>query len=129
MPRLTYTPEGADPKVWDFSFGRLRSSERIAIEKHTGMGWFAVQREFFSNSGIVVHALLWVLLRRDIANLKADEVDFCDDEIIIDVTDDEGHQALEALKAETDPDEATLVAIAELEARFAGVDPAAPKED
>lgn len=118
MPRLTYTPEGADPKVWDFSFGRLMSPERIAIEKHTGLGWLEVQRGFWSNRGDVIHALLWVLLKRDIPTLRVNEVEFCDDEIDLDLNDDEGAEALETLRAKPFLDDDEREALAGLEERF-----------
>lgn len=118
MPRLTYTPEGADPKVWDFSFGRLMSPERIAIEKHTGLGWADVQRGFWSNRGVVIHALLWVLLKREIPTLRVEEVEFCDDEIDLDLNDEEGAEALETLRAKAVLDDDEREALAGLEERF-----------
>lgn len=118
MPRLTYTPEGADPKVWDFSFGRLMSPERIAIEKHTGLGWVEVQRGFWANRGDVIHALLWVLLKRDIPTLRVNEVEFCDDEIDLDLNDDEGAEALETLRAKPVLDDDEREALAGLEERY-----------
>ena len=129
MPRLTYTPEGADPKVWDFAFGRLLSPERIAIEKKTGLGWQEVQRGFFDNRGSVIHALLYVLLKRDIPTLRPDELQFCDDEIGLDLTDTEAAEALEALKAKGSLTDDESDAFAELEARLAASEDDGPKED
>lgn len=129
MPRLTYTPEGADPKVWDFAFGRLLSPERIAIEKMTGLGWQEVQRGFFTNQGTVIHALLYVLLKRDIAALRPEEVVFCDDEIGLDITDAEATEALKELKAKPTLTDDEADALAELEERLSGAEDEAPKED
>lgn len=137
MPKLTYTPDGSDtPKVWEFSFGRLLSPERIAIEKQTGMGWSAVQQGFFQNSGVVIHAVLWVLLKRDLSGLRAEEVLFCDDEIDFDLTDAEAADALKALRQQPHLNEDGAQALAELERRVGATTPAsedaeddAPKED
>lgn len=128
MPRLTYTPEGADPKVWDFTFGRIRFGERAAIEKLTGLGWAGVQQGFWSNQGEVIHALLWVLLKRDIPNLRAAEVDFMDDEIEIDLNDDEAREAFDKLSAQPTLDDDEAEAFSELQTRFAESEPD-PKED
>lgn len=132
MPRLTYTPEGADPKVWDFEFGRIKFGERAAIEKLTGLGWSGVQRGFWSNHGEVVHALLWVLLKRDIPTLRATEVDFMDDEIEIDLNDDEAKEAFDKLSAQPELDDDEAEAFAELQVRFAAqpeAEESDPKED
>lgn len=128
MPRLTYTPEGADPKVWDFSFGRLLSPERIAIEKLTGLGWAGVQQGYWQNHGTVIHAMLFVLLKREIPTLRAEELVFCDDEIEIDVTDEEAAEALEKLRSLPDPSEDEVAALAELQVRFADAEDSDPKE-
>lgn len=130
MPRLTYTPEGADPKVWDFAFGRLLSPERIAIEKMTGLGWQGVQRGFYGNQGSVIHAVLYVLLKRDLPALRAEEVVFCDDEIGLDLTDTEASEALAALRAQSSLTDEEIEAVRHFEERFAGDKEAdAPKEE
>lgn len=129
MPRLTYTPEGADPKVWDFSFGRLLSPERIAIEKLTGLGWQAVQQGYWANQGVVIHALLFVLLKRDIPGLRAEELEFCDDEIDIDLNDEEAREALEKLRGMKVLADDEAEALAELEVRFSDSEDDGPKED
>lgn len=129
MPRLTYTPEGADPKVWDFAFGRLLSPERIAIEKMTGLGWQEVQRGFFTNQGTVIHALLYVLLKRDISALRPEEVVFCDDEIGLDITDEEAAEAMKALRSKGDLNDDEVAALRELEGRGGSTEDDGPKED
>lgn len=128
MPRLTYTPEGADPKVWDFAFGRIKFGERAAIEKATGLGWEAVQHGFWANQGEVIHALLWVLLKRDIPTLRAVEVDFMDDEIDVDVTDDEVRELVSTLSQKATLDEDEAGALAEARERLARVEESGPKE-
>lgn len=130
MPRLIYTPEGSDtPKTWDFSFGRLLSPERIAIEKMTGIGWQNVQRGFFENRGDVIHALLYVLLKRDLPALRPDEVVFCDDEIGLDVTDEEAAETLKVLRAKANLTDDEANALAELEGRGGDSGDDDPKED
>lgn len=130
MPRLIYTPEGSDaPKVWDFSFGRMLSPERIAIEKMTGLGWQGVQEGFFSNRGAVIHALLFVLLKRDIPTLRADELQFFDDEIDLDLTDEEAEKGVEGLRAKAKLTDDEADALAQLEARLAPTEGDVPKED
>lgn len=132
MPRLTYKPEGADPKVWDFSFGRIKFGERAAIEKATGLGWAGVQAGFWSNHAEVIHALLWVLLKRDIPTLRSTEVDFMDDEIEVDLNDDEAREAFDRLNAMDELDDDEADALAELQERFAAEgtpEEAGPKED
>lgn len=133
MPRLIYTPEGSDtPKTWDFSFGRLLSPERIAIEKLTGLGWQNVQRGFFGNQGAVIHAVLYVLLKRDLPALRPEEVVFCDDEIGLDLTDEEARNALTELRAKSSLAEEEIEALHHFEERFADDDAEggeSPKED
>lgn len=129
MPRLTYTPEGADPKTWDFTFGRILSPERIAIEKATGLGWAEVQRGFWSNRGDVIHGFLWAFLKRDIPTLRADEVLFFDDEIEVDVTDDEAREARDILRQKPSLTDEEAEALGEFERRLAGVEDSDPKED
>lgn len=130
MPKLTYTPEGSDsPKVWEFSFGRLLSPERIAIEKSTGLGWEDVQRGFFENRGVVIHAILWTLLKRDLPGLRADEVQFYDDEIGLDITTDEARSAVKAMKSQASLTDDEAEALAQMEARIAATEDEGPKED
>lgn len=120
MPRLTYKPEGAEPRVWDFAFGRLMSPERIAIEKATGMGWAEVQQGFWENRGAVIHAVLWVLLKRDIPTLTASQVEFCDDDIDRDLSDEEAAQAIAKIEEAGGPANADEVEVLEtLTARLA----------
>ena len=130
MPQLTYAPEGADPKVWDLDFGKLLSPERIAIEKMTGLGWRDVQKGFYNDAGVVMHALLYILLKRDRPTLQPKEVVFASDDITSDITDDEAHDILETLRAQESLDDDELEVLAELEARFAKSDPdeEGPKE-
>lgn len=112
MPRFVYKPEGADPQSWDFAFSKLLSPERIIIEKMTGLGWDDVQRRFFANQTDVVHALLYVFLKRGEPTLAPEHVVFCDDDFDLDLTDDEVREHAERLAAKPtlDADEAEALA-------------------
>ena len=90
-----------------------------------------MQKGFWSNHAEVIHAFLWVLLKREIPTLRADEVDFMDDEIDVDLTDDEAREAYNRLTAQESLDDDEVAALAELQERFADGVPeeAGPKED
>lgn len=131
MPRLTYTPEGASPRHWDIEFGKFMSPERVVIEKATGLGWTAVQRAFFQDRTDVIGAFLFVLMKRDIPTLKASEVQWCGDEIEVDLTDAEALQFVEAVEAEPEAleDEDVAEELERLRARLGDLleaDPADP---
>lgn len=87
MPKITFTPEGVEPKSWEFTFGRIMSPERAVIEKMAGgMSWDEVQQAFWKNSTAVVHAVLYVLLKREKPDLRPIEVEFCDDDYTLEPT-------------------------------------------
>lgn len=93
MPRLEYTPLGSGKtQGWDIDFGRLMSPERVLIEKLTGMTWLELQKAYWGRSTAAVHAVLYVLLKRQMPTLKPSEVEFCEDEIQHDLTLDEARQ-------------------------------------
>lgn len=83
MPKLTYQPEGAEPQSWEFSFGKLMSPERVVIEKMTGLSWDEVQQGFWKNSTPVVHAMLYVLMKRAHPVMKPTDLEFCDDDYLL----------------------------------------------
>lgn len=140
MPKFTYKPEGAEPKTWDFSFGKFMSPERIVIEKLTGLGWAEFQHALGRDSTIAIHALLYVLLKRENPTLTPDQVQFCDDDVEGGPTTAEAQEMLADLLAvpEGERDEDDVVTIDRLR-EYLGVDadtvePAAaedadPKED
>lgn len=100
MPRITYTPTGADEPALqqDFAWGKFLSPERIVMEKMTGLPWDEfvdhVQREFSEAVG----ALLFVLMKREMPTLKPEQLVWSGDEIDLDVTDDEASEILAALE-------------------------------
>jgi hypothetical protein len=109
VPRLTYQPEGVDPMVFDIDFGRLMSPERIVIERLTDMGWDQVKQAFFRNSTPVIHAFLYVFLKRQQPTLLPKQVEFCDDDFEVDLTDAEALSMI-AQHDPTDPTQAEAVA-------------------
>lgn len=90
MPKLIFKPQGQEPREWEFSFGKIMSPERLVIEKLCGgVTWNDVQRGFWSNSTPAVHALLYVMLKRDGLVRRPEDVAFCDDDYDLDLTDEE----------------------------------------
>lgn len=123
MPKLTYT-QGEEVKSWDLSFGQVMSPERITIEKLTGIhSWDDIQNQFWANSTPVIHAFLYVLLKRDTPVLKPADVVFCDDDYTLEPNDAEALLFLAAAEAsdeaKNDPEVAADLARvrAELEAK------------
>ena len=119
--KLTYAPEGVDPKAFEFEFERLLTPEVIAVEKLTGMTFGQWRQAVYDESMIAVHALLWVLLKRETPTLKPDQVQFAMADVVFDVdlSDAEAREVIERLrKQDTLPDDEASY-LAELEARFA----------
>lgn len=103
---MTYQPEGVEqPLVFEFEFGRLMSPERIVIERLTGMGWEEVKGFFFKKSTVVLHAFLYVMLKRSEPTLKPEQLEFCDDDLDLDLTTAEKLKYLEAIDANGADDE------------------------
>lgn len=141
MPRITYKPEGSTTeRVWDVDFGKIMSPERILIEKAAGCGWDECKRLFFANATAVVGSVMFVMLKREIPELKFSEFQFCDDDFETDLTDAEARETLAAIDkaeqsgAEAYDDEARVLQVI-LRERFADAEPAEdgegedPKED
>jgi hypothetical protein len=74
MPTFIYKPEGADPLSWTFDAEKLKSSEIMAIEKITDLTYAEWADAAERGSITAVHALLYVLLRRDRPNLEPSQV-------------------------------------------------------
>lgn len=135
MPRFVYKPEGVDPQTWDFTFGRFMSPERMAMEKLTGLTWVEFQAAFWRESTAAVHAVLYVLMKRERPTIKPDEVVFCDDDYDLDLTDDEARESVtkyidnpEAEALLDADDQATLAALRERVAALGAEEEADPKE-
>jgi hypothetical protein len=101
MPRITYTPEGREdnPLVFDFEFDTVMSPECIAIEDLTRRNWDDIPTAFFSGNMRVIHALLYVLMKRSHPTMRPDELEFSPREVVRDVTDAESRRLLEALES------------------------------
>jgi hypothetical protein len=69
VPILTYTPEGADPIVWDFDFDQLHGGEVAALEDASGLFFEQFKVAAMSGSWKARHALGWVLMKRTIPTL------------------------------------------------------------
>lgn len=103
--KFSYKPEGADePRVWDFDPSHMKSSEMMAVERLTGMTWAEWIDACARGSMIAVHALLYVLLKRDMPSLKPDEVEFELDEVDITGGDEPAPKARASKKAATKRD-------------------------
>lgn len=96
--RITYTPEGAEPQVFEFKPKKLMSPEAEAIERHTGMTYKQFADAIGETSMLATHALLWVFLKRKDPTLKYDQVQFCLEEIEFDLDDDETTEAVVELQ-------------------------------
>jgi hypothetical protein len=76
MPKFVYQPEGAEPREWDWEPLKMSSKDAELVESKTGMlfaDWVdAVPR----GSMLALHALLFVLLRKDSPGLQWDQVEF-----------------------------------------------------
>lgn len=95
MPILTYTPNGADPKVFDFRFRKLVLGECDEIEKRSGLvGIDAVEEAFMKKGSAVVLATLFVLLKRSNPTLKFDSLQITHEELHTDLDDDQAVDVL-----------------------------------
>lgn len=101
MPKFIYKPEGAEPLSWAFDPDKMKSSELIAIEDATG--WTAAEWGDAAERGSIkaVHALLWVMLRRDRPTLTLDQVPDFD---MTEVDFEADKPAPKARKRATEPD-------------------------
>ncbi len=114
--RFSYTPEGAEPRSWDFDPNRLMSPEAEAIERHTGMTFEEWGTQVGKGSMTALHGLLYVLLKRSDPTLRYDAVSFCLAEVDFVLDDDETRQAIATLEAKddlTEAEQAALVALRE----------------
>lgn len=103
--QFVYTPEGGERLAWPFDPMKLTSPEAMAIEKLTGMAFGSEWIESVQKgSMIAIHALLFVLLKRQRPQLKPDQVVFAFDEVGLEV--DEDDEAALAADAEDGASEA-----------------------
>lgn len=108
--KVTYTPEDGEPQVFDYNPNKLMSAEREALEKRTGMSFQQFTMGVLRGHSLCRRALLHVLLKRQHPGISYEDVDFCWDELTVEMTKGEITLAAERLreKGEDDVAEAML---------------------
>lgn len=101
--RLVYSPEGQEePTRWEFKLGKLRSLEVEKIEQLTGWNYgLEYKDKLLNGNSLARRALLFTLQRRSHPHLKFADVDFADDELLVEMSLDELRDARS--NAETSP--------------------------
>lgn len=112
--QFVYKPSGtpeAKWKRWDFAPAKMSNRDAEALEDLTDWTFLEWQQKLFAGSVRAVHAYLYLLLRKDDAKLKYDDVEFTDEEYDLEPSEaeekaladaDAGDQA-ETLDVEVDP--------------------------
>lgn len=95
--KLTYSPEGVEPMIWDFLPSKMLNVEAELIEDVTGWTYQEFQSAFIMGSSKARHALLWVFLKRTKPNLRYDAVQFAQDELVVDWSEHERSKLIEEL--------------------------------
>lgn len=135
--QFVYKPEGAEPKKWDFDPDRLMSPEAVAIERLTKLTFAEWTEAVQRGSVLALHALLYVMLKREIPSLKPSEIEFSMSEVDFELDDDETARVIAALEDQekdgslSPQDAATLELLRSQHADDApaGDEDEAPKED
>lgn len=108
--KVTYSPEEGDEQVFDYNPNKLLSAEREALEKRTGLPFSQFAKGVLSGHSLCRRALLHVLLKRQHPGISFDDVDFCWDELKVEMTKGEITLAVEQLR-EKGGDEALIEAM------------------
>ncbi len=104
---LRYTPEGSDTTEWVVNLGKLRTFDVEAIERVSGMAYGSdFKQNLMKGNGVARRALLWVMLRKAHPTLKYGDVDFADDELVLQLDADELGELRAAVEASTSISEA-----------------------
>jgi hypothetical protein len=124
---LTYTPGEGDVQRWEFQLGKFRVGEQKAIQLASRMPFGSVFKKNLINGDVFARqALLWVLQRRLHSRLQLADVDFADDELVLEFDRGELQEMLDALEkgdVEDGASEAERVqAIAAISAEIARLD-------
>lgn len=132
--KLIYTPENGSPREWTFKPRRLLNVEAEEIERRTSMTFAEWTNALQSGSMLAVHALLFVLLRRDQPRLGWEQVQFCDEDVDITYELDEKIVLRDGLKATLDamePEQAAQArnVIAQLDSEIGDEQPAAAESE
>ena len=102
--RVTFLPEGSDtPQVWDFRPGRVRNSRAAQIERLYSR--IVGERQTYEAFKVAVQqgsaparqVLLWHLQSLDHPTLRVEDVDFSEDELIVEYTVSELQQVRDAI--------------------------------
>ncbi|GAA4676900.1 hypothetical protein GCM10023347_34080 [Streptomyces chumphonensis] len=97
--KVTYSPEGGDTQVFDYNPNKLMSAEREALEKRTGKAFKSFAMDVLRGDALCRRALLHVLLKRDHPTIRFDDVDFCWDELTVEMTRGEIELAVERMRS------------------------------
>ncbi|MEU9597204.1 hypothetical protein AB0E06_10370 [Streptomyces sp. NPDC048109] len=103
--KITYSPEDGEPQVFDYNPNRLMSAEREALEKRTGRAFNEFAMGVLKGDALCRRALLHVLLKRQHPTIAFDDVDFCWDELTVEMTKGEITLAVERLREKNGNDD------------------------
>lgn len=130
--RFVYKPEGSEPQSWEINLGRFKVGECEAIEARTGMAFGSEFKEaLLSANATARRALLWTLQRRTHHTIRYQDIDFYDDEVLLEFDRDELTEMLNAMEQappglNEDKRQATMLVLA---AEIASLDVKAAQED
>ncbi|MFI2437400.1 hypothetical protein [Streptomyces sp. NPDC018693] len=96
--KVTYTPDEGDEQVFDYNPNKLLSAEREALEKRTGKPFNEFAMGVLKGNALCRRALLHVLLKRQHPTIAFDDVDFCWDELKVEMTKGEIELAVARLR-------------------------------
>jgi hypothetical protein len=96
--KVTYRPDDGDEQVFDYNPNKLMSAEREALEKRTGMSFQQFAMGVLRGHSLCRRALLHVLLKRQHPGIAFDDVDFCWDELTVEMTKGEITLAVERMR-------------------------------
>lgn len=105
MPKFVYQPEGAAAREWEWEPLKIPARDAELIETKTGMMFGDWMDATPRGSMRALHALLFVLLRKEAPGLQWDQVEFTMSEVGWKLSDDELVQRVLALsrKAQDGP--------------------------
>jgi hypothetical protein len=96
--KVTYTPEDGDEQVFNYNPNKLMSAEREALEKRCGRSFNEFAMGVLRGNALCRRALLHVLLKRQHPTIGFDDVDFCWDELTVEMTKGEIALAVEKMR-------------------------------
>lgn len=103
--KVIYSPEDGEQKVFNYNPNKLLSAEREALEKRTGKSFSDFAQGVLAGDSRCRRALLHVLLKRTDPTIQYDDVDFCWDELTVEMTKGEIQLAVEELRKKKGTDE------------------------